>query len=132
MKWLWADKDGGAESKVRAYGLEIKRLFSVLVLRFDEGSREAFHSHAFNAVSWVLSGEVWEWVMPANPPQLPRWIVYRPSRRPIITPRERTHQVRGVARCSWVLTLRGPWQRAWRDVSARGDLTLTHGRRVVA
>ena len=128
MKLLWNDKDGGAESRVWCYGLEIKWLFSVLLLRFEEGSREAFHSHAFNAISWVLSGELWERL---NTWGLPRWTIYRPSRKPIRTPRECTHQVRGVAPRSWVLTLRGPWVSTWRDISAAGDLMLTHGRKVV-
>ena len=50
-------KDGGPESKVDGYWLfRHKRLFTVALLRFSKGSREAYHSHAFNAVSWVLTG----------------------------------------------------------------------------
>ena len=131
MKILWGGKDGGPESKVYVWGLEIKSLFSVLLLRFDEGSREAFHSHAFNAISWVLTGQLWERLDPGGAGVLPRWAIYKPARKPIVTPRERTHQVRGVASRSWVLTLRGPWQRTWRDISAAGSFTLTHGRKVV-
>lgn len=131
MKLLIGGKDGGAESKVYVWGLEIKSLFSILLLRFDEGSREAFHSHAFNAISWVLSGQLWERLDPGMAGVLPRWIIYKPSKIAVRTPRERVHQVRGIAPHSWVLTLRGPWNSTWRDISAAGDLVLTHGRKVV-
>lgn len=60
MKILLGQKDGGPDSNVRMRGLEIKGLCSVLELHFAPGSREAYHSHAFNAVSWVLSGALWE------------------------------------------------------------------------
>lgn len=57
MKFLETTKDGGAESTVWAHWLiEIKGLFSVALLRFEDGTRDAFHSHAFNCVSWVLRG----------------------------------------------------------------------------
>ena len=63
MKFLFKAKDGGPESKVTGYWLiESKRWFSIALLRFDEGSREAFHTHAFNAISWVLWGELLEYV----------------------------------------------------------------------
>ncbi len=56
MKILWGSKDGGPESNVRMWGIESKHFGSVLLLSFAEGSREAFHAHAFSAVSWLLSG----------------------------------------------------------------------------
>lgn len=126
MKFLIKCKDGGPESTVTAYVLiEIKCLFSVMLLRFDDGSREAFHTHAFNALSWVLRGSLRE--------------IYRngylywhhPGVTPIVTLRETYHKVasRGT---SWVLTLRGPWAATWRETSPVSDLYLTHGRREVA
>jgi|SRR6185503_8338015 len=125
MKLLWGDKDGGPESKSRAYGLEIKSLFSVLMLRFDEGSREAFHSHAFNALSWVLNGILVEIFLDGSTR------THTPSWKPICTSRATTHQVRGTYMTNWALTFRGPWRAMWRDISKDGDLTLAHGRRVV-
>ena len=50
-------KTEGQESTVTGYWLiEAKRLFSIALLRFDNGSRESYHSHAFNSISWLLSG----------------------------------------------------------------------------
>lgn len=61
MKFFKKMKDGGPESTVTGYWLaEIKSLFSVVLLRFDGKSREAFHTHAFNSWSWVIKGSLTE------------------------------------------------------------------------
>src|SRR5271154_4359591 len=62
MKLFKKMRDGGPESPVVGYFLvEIKSLFSVVLLHFG-GTREAFHSHAFNAVTLWLRGRVEELV----------------------------------------------------------------------
>lgn len=140
FKWHWGSKDGGAESHVYAYGLECKALFSVLVLKFEDGTRDAYHSHAFDAVSWVLGpGSLHEIALPPSP-AVPRGALstttyYEPSWRPIHTARETLHRVRSIGR-TWVLTLRGPWLDTWTEAvpSREGKYeprTLTHGRRVM-
>lgn len=59
MKFLFKSKDGGPDSNVVGYWLvESKKLFSIVLLCFNKGSREAFHNHAFNAISWVISGRL--------------------------------------------------------------------------
>lgn len=136
LKWHWGSKDGGPESHVYAYGLECKALFSVLVLRFENGTRDAYHSHAFNAVSWLLgSGDLHEIVKPGRQGALSTTTYYEPSLRPIVTLRETYHQVASIGR-TWVLTLRGPWVDTWTEAVANGrggydPRTLAHGRRVV-
>jgi hypothetical protein len=61
MKILTIRKDGGRLSKVWGFFLlEIKALFSIVFLWFADGSREAFHSHAFHAVSWLFWGTLIE------------------------------------------------------------------------
>ena len=61
MKLFSYGKDGGEESTVWGYWLcEFKSLFSVALLCFEDGSREAYHDHAFNSISWVLSGKLTE------------------------------------------------------------------------
>ena len=50
-------KDGGPESTVTGYWLiEYKPLFSIVLLKFEGKSRDAFHTHAFNSLSWLISG----------------------------------------------------------------------------
>lgn len=119
-------KDGGQESYV--YGwfiLAIKRLFSIVLLRFEPGSREAYHSHAFNCVSWVLCGNLVEHHLNGTIEH------HRPSIRPFMTYRDTFHKVVSVGR-TYVLTLRGPWAPTWCEyVPGVGTLRLAWGRRVV-
>jgi hypothetical protein len=116
-------KDGGPESRVWGYFLlAIKPLFSIVLLRFENGSREAYHSHAFNCVSWVLSGTLLETELDGG------CTLYRPSWRPIITKRETFHKVVSMGR-TWVLSFRGPWAKTWQEHTPLGGYkTLTWGR----
>ena len=109
MKICRIMKDGGPESKVTGFFvIEIKSMFSIVILRFDDGARDAYHTHAFNAISWVLNGKLVERNLGAGEN------VYWPSIFPIWTPRERFHRVtsRGV---SWAITFRGSWKKTWRS-----------------
>ncbi len=129
MKILWGSKDGGPESNVRMWGIEIKSMFSILVLNFGLGSREAYHEHAFNSWSWVLSGLLREVFSNGEPA-----IWYRPSLRPVRTLRTTWHKVQGWTGSNWVLTIRGPWSSTWRErLPLEGDRvrTLTHGRKEI-
>lgn len=127
MKFLWNDPDGGKDSNSRMYGLEIKSLFSVLVLSFRGESRDAFHTHAFNSVSWLLFGYLEEQLYGGR-----MWRFYAPSIRAIVTRRETFHQVHSNG-TSWVLNFRGPWVDTWREFlpNLKRFVTLTHGRREV-
>jgi hypothetical protein len=134
VKFLWGAKDGGVKSRVWIWGIESKRFGSIGLVKFAHGSRDAFHSHAFNAVSWVLLGRLEEIVRHGDEWDGGHdWIYYGPSLRPIYTPRERFHMVRGLARSTWVLTFRGPWVDTWREYLPTEDryVTLTHGRKEI-
>lgn len=127
MKLFAHGKDGGPESYVDGWWLvEFKPLFSIALLRFKDGSRESFHSHAFNSVSWLLKGELLEEHIEGNAE------VHVPSLKPIRTFRSTFHRVfsRGT---SWVLTFRGPWSRQWNEFDPKNNKStvLTHGRRVI-
>lgn len=123
MKLFAKRKDGGPESTVTGYWLfEIKKLASVALLKFADGSRDAFHSHAFDSLNWVLSGRVVEKHLDG------RVVEHRPSPWPVLTRRETFHKVvsRGT---TWVLSLRGPWSDRWKEFVRGRLVTLTHGRR---
>lgn len=127
MKFFTLSKDGGPESTVWAYTLiEIKSLFSIVLLRFEDGSRDAYHDHAFNAISWVLSGCLEEENLKRNALSF-HW----PSFRKVITRRDTFHKVYSHGR-SRVLSLRGPWLKTWQEADRYGKVTtLTHGRKPV-
>lgn len=124
MKFCHWAKDGGPESKVWGFWLvEIKSWFSIALLRFDPGSRDAYHSHAFNSVSYVVCGSLVEEHL--NEVDIHIHI----SGDRIVTRRETFHKVTSFG-TSWVLTLRGPWAETWQEaVPGVRTRTLTHGRR---
>lgn len=125
MKIFDKSPDGGEKSGVTAYFLfESKRFGSVAFLRFNKGTREAFHSHAFNALTWWLRGSVTEEHVDG------RSIKWYPSFKPKYTAIDCFHKI--VADdVTWALTLRGPWKDTWQEQRAGVTVTLTHGRNVV-
>lgn len=128
MRLFHYGKDGGYESTVWGYFLiEVKALFSIVLLRFENGSRDAYHSHAFDCVSWVLRGRLEEQHL-GGPLE-----IHEPSWRPVVTRRETIHRVTSIGR-TWVLSFRGPWAARWLEFlpSEQRWVRLTHGRRVEA
>lgn len=127
MKLFSYAKDGGPESTVWGFWLiEIKSLFSIALLVFEDGSRDAFHSHAFNCFSWIISGFLREEHRSGDVE------VHVPSVFPFLTRRSTFHKVTSLGR-TYVLTFRGPWSDTWDEYipSENRDVVLTHGRRVV-
>lgn len=134
MKFLTVRKDGGRDSTVTGFWLvEIKSLFSVCLLRFDGQSREAYHTHAFNCLSWVLRGKLLEHFLdPWGAGS--RQTIHHVSWRPFVTRRTDFHKVDSLAPHTWVLSFRGPWARYWREFLPEHGrfVTLTHGRQIVS
>lgn len=133
MKFFKMAPDGGKGSGVSGFFLvEIKPLFSVVILRFNSGSREAFHSHAFNALTWFLHGRVQEHRIDPVTGLVVFTKYFGPSFRPKYTPRENHHKVESM-RKTWALSIRGPWIDTWREYlpNLRKFVTLTHGRKIV-
>lgn len=127
MKLFQVAKDGGPYSTVLGMWLvEIKRWFSVVLLRFGHGSREAYHSHAFHSVSWILKGTLTEHLMDGTVN------VYRPSLKPVFTGRSTFHKVVSEG-TTWVISFRGPWKPQWQEYipGTQEIVTLTHGRRLL-
>jgi hypothetical protein len=129
MRLFSRAKDGGPKSTVTGYWLiELKKLFSIVLLKFEDGSRDEFHSHAFHSINFILKGKVIEEFIHG-------WVSRGPIRRfwPILTKRSRFHRVRSDG-TTWVLSFRGPWKDTWREYDPKTDefVTLTHGRKRVS
>lgn len=126
MNFFRVTKDGGEKSRVWAHWLvEIKSLFSVALLRFEDGTRDAFHSHAFNSISWVVKGGgLIEEHLDG------RVQLHDPGFKPIKTYRDTFHRVKSFGR-TWVLTFRGPWSDEWKESENAQEVVLTHGRREI-
>lgn len=125
MKLFTVAKDGGPESPVDAFFVfEIKRFASIALLRFNVGAREAFHTHAFHALTWFIHGNLVEQDIDGN------LYTYRRSIFPKFTSRSKNHRVLATT-TSWCFTIRGPWSDYWTETLDNQTITLTHGRKVV-
>lgn len=127
MRLFEKAKDGGKDSPVDAYFLvEIKPLFSIALLKFNKGYRENYHTHAFHALTWFLSGSLIEEDIDKSTYNYNRSLI------PKITNKEKNHRV--IANeDSWCFTIRGAWSKYWTedDLTTKETITLTHGRKVV-
>ena len=128
---LFKSKDDGKDSNVTGFWLiEIKSLFSIVILCFDKGSREAFHNHAFNAISWIIKGKLQEWIKVGNELRVEE---LKPSLIPIFTSRDRMHLVYGVTDKTWAISFRGRWNKTWQEYipNENKEITLTNGRKII-
>ena len=125
MRILQKTYDGGPASPVDAFFLfEIKSIASIALLRFNRGGREAFHTHAFNALTWFICGDLVEEDVSGET------YSYRRSIIPKFTPKKKNHRVK-ARQTSWCFTLRGPWADTWTETHDEVTTRLTHGRRRV-
>lgn len=125
LSFLQKRKDGGDKSTVTGFFvLAIKPLFSVVFLKFNGASREAYHTHAFHCLSWVLKGQLKETMRDG------RIYIHKPSLLPFLTTRKDFHKVSSTTPASIVFSLRGPWANSWKEhlPDESRDRTLTHGR----
>lgn len=138
-KWIprlfYKKYDGGKESGVVGYFLiEWKPFFSIGLLRFSKGSREAYHSHAFNALTWFIKGKVTEErtnVKSLYPVEATEDTKkdFGPSLIPKYTPKNNIHRV--VAHeTTYAITFRGGWEDEWYELRDNKEsfVVLTHGR----
>jgi len=126
MKVLSVDKDGGPDSTVFGlFFIELKKLFSIVLLCFENGTREVYHNHAFNCFSCVVKGQLKEWHLDG------KMEIHSASWKPFVTRRNTFHKVVSEGR-TWVITFRGPWLDYWEEWLPKEQkfIKLTHGRKV--
>jgi hypothetical protein len=118
MRFFQKVKDGGPDSPVDAYVLiEIKSLFSIMLLKFNKGARDSFHSHAFNAWTLFLSGYPME-VSLVDSPLGGVYEVFKTFKSGDwkYTPKDQIHLYSNV-RTAWAITFRGPWSDTWKELT---------------
>jgi hypothetical protein len=132
MRFFETCKDGGPDSPVTGLFLvEIKSLFSIALLHFG-GTREAYHSHAFNAVTVWLKGSVYEYVKYDS--GLEGVSVWKAGDLKW-TPRSLMHKIEPLhGKPAWALSFRGPWVSTWKEYFEKDKktVTLTEGREILA
>lgn len=125
MKMFKKSYDGGPDSGVTGYWLiEAKSLFSVVLLHFSPGSREAYHNHAFNAHTVWLRGNVVEQMLDGTAKV---WIPGDVKH----TPKSSFHRIIAGSSGAWALSVRGPWDKTWQEHKAGKTTTLAQGRKIV-
>lgn len=127
MKLFSVSKDGGPKSQVYAFWLaEIKSLFSAALMRFTKHSRDEYHSHAFDSLSWVLRGALTEQHLDGRHQR------HEASIKPVVTAKSTMHKVTADD-TTRVFTLRGPWAKTWQEYNEYTNTltTLSSGRKVV-
>ena len=136
-KWFprlfYVKPDGGKDSGVTGYFLiEWKILFSIGILHFNKGSREAYHTHAFNALTWWLKGSITEERLYTQPSNLLEYKQkdFKPSLIPKYTTKDNFHKVIAHEN-SYALTFRGRWNDTWKEFKNGKFITLTHGRKEI-
>lgn len=131
MKFFKKCKDGGKNSPVDGYFLcEIKGLFSIALLKFNKGGREQFHTHAFDAYTWFLTGDLEEERLYEDGSHV--FTKYTRKLLPKFTSKKNNHRVK-ANKDSWCLTIRGKWDDTWteHDLNKGKVTTFTHGRNIV-
>jgi hypothetical protein len=133
MKFFSKSSDGGKNSGVTGFFLvEIKPLFSIVLLHFNDGTREAFHSHAFNALTWFVKCQVEEHRI--DPKNVENVVITRfsPGVKPKFTPRNNYHKVNSIGE-SWAISFRGPWKNTWQEYLPKLQkfVKLTNGRKII-
>jgi hypothetical protein len=133
MKLFQKSYDGGDGSGVTGYWLiECKSLFSIVLLHFSPGSRDAFHSHAFNALTWWLKGEVTEefndQLSMMSMGSVTTTLEWKPSWKPKWTPKYCFHKIIAGKKGAWALSFRGPWDPTWFENKNGQTYELGHGR----
>lgn len=125
MKLFYKRYDGGSTSGVTGYWLiECKKLFSIVLLKFEHNHRENYHNHAFNALTWWVKGETIE-----HFPDKPS-IIWKPSLLPKFTSKSNIHKYSVNKKTTWALTFRGPWNKTWNEYqpTTKEIITLSNGR----
>lgn len=124
MRLFSKASDGGTNSGVTGFFLiEWKPVFSIVILRFAKGTREAYHSHAFNAVTLWLWGSVREHHL-GDPDD---YKIFGTGDLKL-TPRNAFHKIDAIE-TTWALSIRGPWADYWQEDRNGQRVTLTHGRK---
>ena len=128
MKLFSKMHDGGPDSPVIGWFLiEWKALFSIVLLKFPD-TREAYHSHAFNALTIWLKGKVTEYYLDGVQWSSRPWRAGQIK----ITKRDTVHKVVPFE-TAWALSFRGPWCDWWVEYVPKEKkwIELTHGRQIV-
>lgn len=105
--------DLGEQSVTELTILEYKKLFSIKLFNFhrSEGLQDRFHTHAFNAYSFLLKGDYTEEVLENN-----KIVKYLRSRsKTLFIPKDSYHRITRSKGCVTLL-ITGPWGETFKEL----------------
>jgi len=127
MKFFKKRYDGGQNSGVTGYWfIEWKKVFSIVLLKFQPNHRENYHSHAFHALTWWVWGRAIEEFPDGTQRE------WKPSLLPKFTPKSNIHRYKPT-QTIWAFSIRGPWEKTWYEIDKKANkqIHLRSGREVI-
>lgn len=105
--------------------IEIKWLFSIVILQFTPGCRENFHTQPFNSLTWWMS-EAEEHTPNSKKSLKPGWI-------PTYTPRDKLHRI-NTETTTWAISIRGKWVDTLKEYNENTKTTIeySHHRKITS
>lgn len=112
--WKRKDINLGDQNVSELTVLEWKRFFSIKLFHFHktDGEQDRFHTHAFNAVSVLLSGDYVEEILDCDviTPKL------RSRKRFLFIPKDSFHRITKSKGCRTLL-ITGPWGNEFKELT---------------
>jgi len=101
------------EGHIIAFTLfEHKYLFSIIIYHWKTIKQNRFHSHAFPAIAFLLSGKYEEEVFTKAGvihKTVNQWL------KPRVLPRNYTHRILQADKRTWTIVFTGPWLKYWYE-----------------
>lgn len=124
----------GAQNVTELTILEYKKLFSIKLFKFHktDGKQDRFHTHAFNAYSFLLKGNYIEEVLDGDViKKLPR-----NRSRVLFIPKDSFHRITKSTNCTTIL-ITGPWGKTFKELTDVGggmykETECGEGRKVLS
>lgn len=123
----WDNTSLGVGSIKRFTIIEIKYLGGIIVNIFNTRNQDRFHSHAFNAWSWMIKGHYYEDVIVDG-----KEIVTKKIEKSRYIPRNHIHKITKSSHNAMSITFEGPWESVWNEYFDDGRIkTYSWGRKVI-
>lgn len=119
--------------------IEIKYLFGIIVNIFNTDNQDRFHSHAFNAFSWMIRGYYYEEVIVSetDPSKYhPYWlgvsVITKKIEKSRFIPKNYIHKITKSSPNAISITFEGPWDKNWNEFFDDGRIKhYSWGRKVL-
>lgn len=121
--WKKKSINNGLQNVTEITVLEWKRLFSIKLFHFhkSEGCQDRFHTHSFNSISLLLTGNYVEEIL--NDRRVVK--LNRNRNRIIYIPSDEYHRITRSDGCRTIL-ITGPWKPYWDELRELGSSRYQH------